>query len=410
LSRVPNVIVLGRFNVFVGANASGKSNFIELFRFIDNVRTHDLEQAIALEGGVEYFRNIGIGATRNFELELASDRKFPLVSRKPGPGEMQDLLGLKVNQTKYHMCVAFGKGGKGFRIVKDSMQFSGQLDALEDRGGDRLAVARRLGPGRIKVMVVDGQPCTEITSKEFSGGFEGTLLDQFRGRGWRTIPLLSMLSFMPLPPFEYVLDDFEVYDFDLKLAKSAVPLTGTTALDEDGGNLAIVLSNILRSNRKKTKLFNLVKPLLPFIADVKTVRFSDKSRFFRLQETYSEDEYLPASLLSDGTIDLIAMIVALYFEDKDAVLFEEPDRNIHPRLIVRLVDMMKDVSRNRQVIMTTHNPEVVKHAGLKNLYLVSRDNRGFSTIHKPADSRRVRAFLKDELGVEDLHTQDLLGM
>lgn len=81
----------------------------------------------------------------------------------------------------------------------------------------------------------------------------------------------------------------------------------------------------------------------------------DKSLIFTMREKYYND-YLPASLLSDGTISLISLIIALYFEKRPLAVFEDPGRNIHPSLVAKIVSMMEEVSDQRQVIVTTHNP------------------------------------------------------
>lgn len=51
---------LGNFNILIGVNVSGKFNFVQIFKFLRNTRNHGLENAISLQGGVEYLRNINI--------------------------------------------------------------------------------------------------------------------------------------------------------------------------------------------------------------------------------------------------------------------------------------------------------------------------------------------------------------
>jgi predicted ATPase len=70
--------------------------------------------------------------------------------------------------------------------------------------------------------------------------------------------------------------------------------------------------------------------------------------------------------------------------------------------------MMEDASENKQIIVTTHNPEMVKHAELENILLVSRDESGFSSICNPSEKEDVRIFLKNGLRVEDLYVDSLL--
>ena len=204
--------------------------------------------------------------------------------------------------------------------------------------------------------------------------------------------------------------NISVYDFDPKLPKKDTQITGKAELEEDGSNLSIILKKITENKEKRRKLFNLVNDLLPFIGNLDVENFADKSLLFKLQEIYFENQYLPASLISDGTINITALIVALYFEKKQLTIIEEPERNIHPYLISKVVDMMKDASQKKQIIATTHNPEIVKHAGLDNILLVSRDEEGFSRVSRPAGTEEVKTFLENEIGIEELYVQNLLRL
>jgi predicted ATPase len=47
-------IELRRFNVLIGANASGKSNFINILQFLKDIVENGLDNAISMQGGVDY--------------------------------------------------------------------------------------------------------------------------------------------------------------------------------------------------------------------------------------------------------------------------------------------------------------------------------------------------------------------
>ena len=104
------------------------------------------------------------------------------------------------------------------------------------------------------------------------------------------------------------------------------------------------------------------------------------------------------------------MVVALYFQENAVAIFEEPDKHLHPHLASRVMQMMNEVTDNTQVIVTTHNPELLRHANLEDILLVTRNSDGNSEVTRPADSEVVRQFLLSELGVEDLFTQNLLSL
>jgi predicted ATPase len=70
--------------------------------------------------------------------------------------------------------------------------------------------------------------------------------------------------------------------------------------------------------------------------------------------------------------------------------------------------MMKDASQGKQIIVTTHNPEVVRHADIGDVLLVSRNGEGFSTISRPSENKDVQVFLQNEMGLEELFVENLL--
>lgn len=197
-----------------------------------------------------------------------------------------------------------------------------------------------------------------------------------------------------------------VYDIDPRVVKRPHDMSGRTSLDENGENLALIIKQIRADTEKSRKLHNLLCYMLPFAQKLGTTPYMGTSILLKLRETYYRDA-LFANLLSDGTLDVVALIVALFFEDKDVVIIEEPERNIHPHLISGLMALMKDASQNKQVIVTTHSPEVVKHAGLDNLLLVSRNKEGFSILSRPNEKEEVKIFLENELGLDDIFTQNL---
>jgi predicted ATPase len=185
---------------------------------------------------------------------------------------------------------------------------------------------------------------------------------------------------------------------------------GKTELEKDGNNLAIVIKSILDDPVKKAEFFRLTREMLPFVEEIAVEKFMDMSLFLKLKEVYSTTKYLPASMVSDGTINIFALIIALYFEKRPVTIIEEPERNIHPFLISKLVEMLKDASSQKQIIVTTHNPEMVRQVAVDDILLISRDSQGFSRLSRPGTGKEIQAFLAQEIGIEDLFVQNLLGM
>ena len=147
---------------------------------------------------------------------------------------------------------------------------------------------------------------------------------------------------------------------------------------------------------------------MPFVDDINVENNVNKSVFFKVKESYNKGEF-PSYMLSDGTVNILAVIVALYFQDdNDIIVLEEPERNIHPKLLSSLVKILSDVSNKTQIFVTTHNPFIIKEANLNDVILVSRNDKGISKVSKPINDGRIKMFLENDLGIEDLFVDGIL--
>lgn len=402
-------IDLDMFNVLIGANASGKSNFIQVFRFIRDIGDYGLENAIWAQGGVEYLRNINLGSTKNFSLKIhcKTNYEFPTlksIDEKP--------VFFKLKETTYEIALEFHKTRQNYKIVKDELSRKFELFLFERKNKKR----KNLGKGKL----IQSKIKKEITvNYDLPKIFREKPDDIFFFLTFRKLdePANTPLIESPISslfPFTKVFSRFAIYDIDPKLPKKAVPLKGITRLEEDGENLSIALNYILKNKKKERKFSSLIKDFLPFVNKINIDQIADKSMLFKISETYFQNRYFPATFVSDGTIHIIALIIILFFMEKTPgevdilKIIEEPDRNIHPHLISKVIDAMKNASEKSQIIVTTHNPEIVRYTDLKNILLVNRDKAGFSNISRPTEKKEIKRFLKNDIGIEELYIRNLL--
>ncbi|MDZ7724803.1 MAG: AAA family ATPase [candidate division KSB1 bacterium] len=393
---------LGNMNLIIGANAAGKSNFVQIFKFLHDIAKDGLENAISAQGGAEYLRNITSAESNEFVLRIESDEDSSSLFNASGDYFTE----VFINKTIYELSISFNKNSD-FVIKNELLNHTVEYEQvyLENNSVKPL---KSLGSGNIKILRTYNDISIDINKPdEVNIKKNDILLSYLNRNALDSHELLIQNSYLSLSFIKNVFQRISIYDFDPKLPKKATPITGKAELEEDGSNLSIILKHLTENNAKRRKLYNLVNDLLPFISDLSVEKSADKL-IFKLQETYS-DQSIPVSLVSDGTINITALIVALYFENKPLAIIEEPERNIHPHLIAKVAEMMKDASKQKQIIATTHNTEMVRHADLDSLLLVSRDADGFSQITRPADQQQVKTFLKNEIGVEELYIQNLLG-
>jgi hypothetical protein len=286
-----------------------------------------------------------------------------------------------------------------------------EISACEQKN-KRVVKTEKIGRGEIRITSRDGELDYSVDMPPGCPLLRDDIIPVFFNQ--RRIPkntlLLETPCGYPLPHIEKFFDRIALYDIDPKLLKKGVAITGRRELEEDAGNLALVVKTIIEDPEKKRKFSNLLRDTLPFVEDFSVEKFMDVSFILTLRERYAKNLNLPASSLSDGTITIFALIIALYFENKPFIIIEEPVIHIHPFLVSRVMAMMREASQQKQVMVTTHSTEVVKYALLDDILLVSRDSEGFSIVSRPADKEEVRTFLENEIGIEELYVQNLLGL
>ena len=391
---------LGQFNVVIGANASGKSNFVQIFKFVRDISDSGLDNAISLQGS-EYLTNIGLGHPQTLSLKISlALGAFGL--------RVSDSVVATISQADYEFALKFGRKIADFCVVKDSLNLRAEYSNWKNTKNGKWQKGNTVGQGSLNIRNEEGTPKFRLKRPAGVKARAKDLFPPFLREKLKPKTLLLEAPFFFFPPVENAVSNTAIYDFDPKLSKKAVPVAGKSELEEDGSNLSLVLKSIVENKAKKRKFSNLMKDLLPFVEDMATDKFADRSLLFKLQESYFPEVYFPASFISDGTVNISALLIALYFEEKGLSIIEEPERNIHPHLVSKVMDMMKDASKNKQIIVTTHSPEVVKYADIENILLVSRDKEGFSTISRPSKKKEVRVFLKNQLGLGDLYIQNLL--
>ena len=413
-SFADQTVELNDFNLLVGANASGKSNFVQAFKFLSDIATHGLEEAISLQGGVEYLRNVIIGNAQpvSFHLAIQDDS---LSTRNHG-------WPLRIHSFEYEFSLRFHSEGVGFGIERDRLTLRCSREEIvnAEEHEPQMALAEQkadyAAQSTVEILNSGGEVKMKLASSE-SGPLlspaEVKVLNSFNISPLSDKTLLLQSPFVRLFA-EPVCNWFRaigLYNFDPEKARSAVPVAGRSELETDGGNLALVLRNLLGDEDTSRSIRNLCQYNLPYLKDIGVEQLADRFISIKVQETFAEGKELPAFLTSDGTANIVALVVALYFQkQKRFAIFEEPERHLHPKVLSGLMELFKEVSEKRQILMTTHSSNIVKYAGAENILFVSRNKDGFSRIARPAESEQVRIFLAHDLGIDDLFIDDLLGV
>jgi len=143
----------------------------------------------------------------------------------------------------------------------------------------------------------------------------------------------------------------------------------------------------------------LLEPLKLFLPQINNVRITVEKNDFLKKYIKNDidiiiDDGTPTSInyKGDGVKSLATLAI---LKDRTPVLgavsviaIEEPESHLHPGAIHRLVEVIQNLSKNNQVIITTHNPLFVQQNNIKANVIV--DN---STAHPAKNIAEVRDIL-----------------
>lgn len=402
--------------MLVGANASGKSNLINVFRFISNITTEGIDNAVALQGGIPYLANASLPKGTPIEISFTLDLSNEGWVRSTG----KKAVALEIQKIDYHFTLQPNLRGGGYHIISDDMSLTFDclhvdLTARRDQRYTSLnakyllSAERKTAKASIQLKHIFTPP--DVIDDETRRTIECDIIPQVFARlcneDKKELMLYRISMFLPSLFSESTF--IRIFDFDPRELKKSSSMASTKILEENGSNVASVLNSILRTKENRKKLTTLLNEFLPFVDGITIENNFDKSFSYKVQEKFSNKAF-HANFLSDGTVSLLAIIIALYFEElSNVIILEEPERNIHPKLLSSLLESAEDVSEEKQVIITTHNPEFLKHAKIDNVRLVQRDADGYTLISTPGNSEAVRCFVENDLGLDDLFLQDMLG-
>ena len=167
------------FNVVIGGNASGKSNLVQAFQFLKDIADHGLENAVSLQGGAEFLRNMDAGPDEpvriSVEFEYSEDdfRQVGIIR----PSEHY----LIVRKAKYTLELRFSTSDYMVSAVNEKLQ---QRFQVQNRYADHYCedtgeyIFETIGEGEIHISSENG---TDSITTDLSGIKNKSLTKEVHG-------------------------------------------------------------------------------------------------------------------------------------------------------------------------------------------------------------------------------------
>ena len=364
---------LAPLTLLIGANASGKSNAIEAFRFLSWVaggerlstlknRVNDSDKII--RGNVS---DLPFRETEQFVLSFSADSS-----------NYESIFNIRFNEIYF-----------GFEIIETENE--NFIFTFDDVADDGIYVSQESLSNNFAID--ENKTIFSIKNSDYSDVFNLSkeLLSFFlkeNGSPYKIEKIYNDINFLK----SLILN---AYFFDFVPSQMRYESLSEKDLRSNGQNLAGVLHYLCEKERhasdNKTKLLNLIKSLPEQnIIDIKFyVDHRERVEFALIENFGNTPKEFPMDLLSDGTLKVLAIATALLSVSTGSTLvIEEIDNSIHPSRTHDILSLMRQYAEERglKLLLSTHNPalmDAIPDEALADVVFCYRDPQ-------QGDSRLVR--------------------
>ena len=374
----------------IGPNASGKSNFVDAISFLSEVYEHGLEVAIARKGGVDNIAFRRARRTRDslsFSVEIEFSyrwhRGVPLI--RSGSAERPKPKQESLVRVSHSFSFKAGKklSESGYNISNEEME----IGIIE---GGKVVDHMRLSRSTSEFIEVE-KPSTEELRHEFYP-FLGEMAPP------EGIPIGAIatspgqdLLFPRFPFGSNLLRMYRYFLSSIKVAQMSPPWlrhpgvpTPNPSMSETGENLPAVIDWIRRKEPDQWKgLLGKMRSIVPGLSDI-DVRYTTNKA---VELSFSEEKVgrpWGANEVSDGTLLTLASLVNLADSRNSMFVIEEPENSVHPWILREIVERMREVSKQRTIILTTHSLSLIDSLSPEEIWVVSNPE-GSTQIRRLSD-------------------------
>ncbi|GHT34735.1 chromosome segregation protein SMC [Planctomycetales bacterium] len=337
----------------VGANASGKSNFIDVLRFLRDIA----KQSGGLQSAVE-----GRGGITKMRCLAARKRSDIAITIELGEPDKDSLW-------QYQLAITQTGGG----VIKK------QARILSER-------VLRYQSGKPEIILDRSE--NSKTEKEDDETLRYTYLEQpTANRDFRELQrFFQSIEYLNIVP-QLVRESNSSLHSDIKE-------------DYYGRNFLEKLTKMNERTRKSyfRKINDCLKIAVPQLEELEFVK--DESGVPHLEARYkhwrSRGSKQQEPQFSDGTLRLIGFLFAL-LDNNGVILLEEPELNLHSGIVAQLPEFISKILRQKkkpcQTILTTHSYDILSNRGISPdevlLLLPSAEGTQINSVSKMDDIKPV---------------------
>ena len=343
---------LGRMNVFVGTNASGKSNFLEALRVLQGIGTgftiSEILDGRPASATSEVWDGIRGGSSRTCYSGSGGNKEVVL--------SVQGRLHEDPHRP-WEFSIAF-LPTEG-QVMRESLRVGDPIYDTEEVSVPSSGVTLRV---RHHYTGGDRPHVSESTnSRPVLGGFSGLKFFGFSDDsvGFDQGPFYTEGADLARRVAAQ-LANIQRLEPSIRLLQQYSTTHDAKRMGDHGENFAAVVNAICQDEQTKDAFLSWLRELRPEeVDDVGTLSGAVGDSLFMLREKHRE---YPATVLSAGTLRFAAVTAAFFQPDMPNVMtIEEIENGIHASRLRLLLELLRSQSRagRTQIFATTHSPSAL---------------------------------------------------
>lgn len=360
-----------KFFVLVGPNGSGKSNFTYALEFLKDVYSNGIETAITKHGGYENisFRRVkrsksGISFSVKVELDKEDKKRLFLGNRR------------SALFSKYQMCIHHS-----FTIKTSKQTISASFDiskedvviSVLDNGVEKQIVKITRKLDSVEIETYQDEKFVEI-AKDLTE--EINYFKKIDSQNYIKHELiLNVFRFVPyFASVSRYISNWAIMQIASVSARSPGVPTPNPKLSNRGDNLPAVIEWMIRTREDDWKnVIGAMRQVLPSLERISTSYLHTKTIGLSFEESGIGKAWVIDDV-SDGTVQALAILTSIFDVRNTGLIIEEPENSLHPWALRTIIDILRNISKNKTVILTTHSPILLDMLYPKEVFIVSKSN------------------------------------
>lgn len=165
-------------------------------------------------------------------------------------------------------------------------------------------------------------------------------------------------------------------------------------LSNTGDNLANVVQYLKEQHEGRLQdILTILAARIPRLERVDADLMADGRLLLQIKDAPFEKPVL-AKFASDGTLKMLAYLTVLYDPLPPQLIgIEEPENQLHPRLLPELAEECRKAAGRGQLMVTTHSPFFVNALRPEEVWVLYRNEKGYTQGRRATDMNGVTEFM-----------------